>query len=92
MKTFSDFTSPPSDYNVIVPDGWFQLPLDPDDRDRAIIALADQQFRGVDNAPHLKQQFMREMQRRAKRAYGVGARSCTSRPCRSGRCRWPRRS
>jgi hypothetical protein len=72
MKTFSDFTSPPSDYNVIVPDGWFQLPLAPDDRDRGIVALAEQQFRGVDNAPHLKKQFMREMQKKAKSAYVVG--------------------
>lgn len=72
MKTSADFTSPPSDYNVIVPDGWFQLPLAPEDRDRGIIALADQQFRGVDNAPHLKKQFMREMQRKAKEAYAVG--------------------
>ncbi|GGV65335.1 hypothetical protein GCM10010277_72530 [Streptomyces longisporoflavus] len=72
MKNASEFTSPPSDYNVIVPDGWFQLPLAPEHRDRGIVALADQQFRGVDNAPHIKKQFMREMQRKAKSAYGVG--------------------
>lgn len=72
MKNASEFTSPPSDYNVIVPDGWFQLPLAPEDRDRGIIALADQQFRGVDNAPHIKKQFMRELQRKAKDAYNVG--------------------
>ncbi|MGW6062817.1 hypothetical protein [Streptomyces sp. NPDC055189] len=72
MKNASEFTSPPSDYNVIVPDGWFQLPLAPEHRDRGIVALADQQFRGVDNAPHIKKQFMREMQRKAKDAYGVG--------------------
>ncbi|MEU6768925.1 hypothetical protein ABZ916_41230 [Streptomyces sp. NPDC046853] len=72
MKNASEFTSPPSDYNVIVPDGWFALPLNPEDRDRGIVALADQQFRGVDNAPHIKKQFMREMQRKAKDAYGVG--------------------
>ncbi|GAA3087652.1 hypothetical protein ACFQ0X_19510 [Streptomyces rectiviolaceus] len=72
MKNASEFTSPPSDYNVIVPDGWFQLPLAPEHRDRGIMALADQQFRGVDNAPHIKKQFMRELQRRAKDAYNVG--------------------
>ncbi|MGW0909326.1 hypothetical protein [Streptomyces sp. NPDC002853] len=72
MKNASEFTSPPSDYNVIVPDGWFQLPLAPEQRDQGIMALADQQFRGVDNAPHIKKQFMREMQRKAKGAYGIG--------------------
>ncbi|GAA1929628.1 hypothetical protein GCM10009837_64120 [Streptomyces durmitorensis] len=72
MKNASEFTSPPSDYNVIVPDGWFQLPLNPEDRDRGIVALADQQFRGVDNAPHIKKQFMRELQRKAKDAYTIG--------------------
>ncbi|HKR49976.1 MAG TPA: hypothetical protein VJT72_10420 [Pseudonocardiaceae bacterium] len=72
MKTAGDFTSPPKDYNVIVPDGWFQLPLDPDDRDRGIVLLAERTFRGVDNAPHLKQQFMRDLQRKAKDAYSVG--------------------
>ncbi|WP_327430795.1 hypothetical protein [Streptomyces sp. NBC_01236] len=72
MKTAGQFTSPPTDYNVIVPDGWFQLPLDPDDRDRGIIALAERTFRGVDNAPHLRDQFMRDLQRKAKDAYAVG--------------------
>lgn len=73
MKTAEQFSSPPQDYRVIVPDGWFQLPLDPPDaRDRAIVALADLTFRGVDNAPHLKKQLMRDIQRKAKDAYKVG--------------------
>ncbi|MEH0418749.1 hypothetical protein [Streptomyces sp. B21-083] len=72
MKTANEFTSPPQDYNVVVPDGWFQLALDPDDRDRGIVALTDRQFRGVDNAPHLKEQFMRDLQRQAKNAYNAG--------------------
>lgn len=25
MKTVDQFSSPPTDYNVAVPDGWFQL-------------------------------------------------------------------
>jgi hypothetical protein len=55
VKTAEQFSSPPKDYRVIVPDGWFQVLLDPpDERDRAIVALADLTFRGVDNAPHLK--------------------------------------
>lgn len=72
MKTAREFTSPPQDYNLIVPDGWFQLSLDPEERDRGIVALADQQFRGIDNAPHLKKEFMRDLQRKAKSAYKVG--------------------
>ncbi|MFF1698279.1 hypothetical protein ACFVXC_32440 [Streptomyces sp. NPDC058257] len=72
MKKADEFASPPSDYNVIVPDGWFQLLLDPDDRDRAIVALAERQFRGIDNAPRLKEQFMRELQRKAREAYRAG--------------------
>ncbi|MGW0824226.1 hypothetical protein [Streptomyces sp. NPDC002845] len=72
MKMADQFTSPPKDYQVVVPDGWFQLPLDPDDRDRGIVALAELTFRGADNAPHLKKQFMRDLQRKAKDAYQVG--------------------
>lgn len=72
MKAAAEFASPPEDYNVIVPDGWFQLPLDPDTRDRAITVLAERTFRGVDNAPHLKKEFMQDLQRKAKEAYSVG--------------------
>lgn len=72
MKTASEFTSPPQDYNLVVPDGWFQLALDPEDRDRGIIALAEKQFRGVENAPHVKKEFMRDLQRKAKDAYNAG--------------------
>ncbi|MET8178500.1 hypothetical protein [Streptomyces sp. NPDC005336] len=64
--------SVPSDYTLIVPDGWFQLKLDPEVRDQGIIALADLQFRGIDNAPHLKEQFMRQLQKKAKESYKVG--------------------
>ncbi|MFC7982656.1 hypothetical protein [Streptomyces sp. NPDC057336] len=72
MKAADHFSSPPTDYNVIVPDGWFQLSLDPEDRDRGIMALAELTFRGQDNAPHLKKQFMQDLQRKAKDAYQVG--------------------
>ncbi|CAL9494951.1 hypothetical protein [Streptomyces sp. enrichment culture] len=72
MKTADQFSSPPTDYNVVVPDGWFQLALEPEDRDRAIVALAELTFRGQDNAPHLKKQFMQDLQRKTKDAYRVG--------------------
>ncbi|MFE9767870.1 hypothetical protein ACFYPC_25675 [Streptomyces sp. NPDC005808] len=48
MKKAAEFTSPPKDENVIVPEGWFQLRLDPDDRDRGIVGLAERTFRGAE--------------------------------------------
>ncbi|MEU1081458.1 hypothetical protein ABZ368_14625 [Streptomyces sp. NPDC005908] len=63
---------PPKDYILVVPDGWFKLPLDPEARDRSIVALAERQFSGMDNAPHLKEQVMRELQKTAKDAYQAG--------------------
>ncbi|MGW5637098.1 hypothetical protein [Streptomyces sp. NPDC003832] len=72
LKTADGFTAPPADYNLVVPDGWFQISLVPEERDRCIIALADLQFKGVDNAPHLKQEMMRDLQKQAKKAYGIG--------------------
>lgn len=63
---------PPSDYSLIVPQGWFQLHLEPEERDRSILALAELQFKGIDNRPHLKEQLMRDLQRRAKDAHRVG--------------------
>ncbi|MFJ8810762.1 hypothetical protein [Streptomyces sp. NPDC102490] len=72
MKTADQFSSAPTDYNVVVPDGWFQLALEPEERDRGIVALAELTFRGQDNAPHLKKQFMQDLQRKAKDAYRVG--------------------
>jgi hypothetical protein len=72
MRTADQFSSAPTDYNVVVPDGWFQLSLDPEQRDRGIIALAELTFRGQDNAPLLKKQFMEDLQRKAKDAYQVG--------------------
>ncbi|MFB6554486.1 hypothetical protein [Streptomyces sp. NPDC056405] len=72
MKKADDFTAPPADYNLFVPDGWFQIALDPAERDRSIVALIDLQFKGVDNAPHLKEQLMRDLQKKAKSAYGIG--------------------
>ncbi|MFD3821823.1 hypothetical protein [Streptomyces sp. NPDC058625] len=64
--------TPPKDYNLVVPDGWFKLSLDPELRDRHIIALAEHQFRGIDHAPLLKDQVMRELRKTAKDAYRAG--------------------
>ncbi|QKW09252.1 hypothetical protein HUT18_25590 [Streptomyces sp. NA04227] len=72
MTLKTDWDTPPTDYTVLVPHGWFQLPLDPEQRDRSIIALADQQFAGVDNAPVLKQRMMRDLQKQCKAAHRAG--------------------
>ncbi|MEU6737149.1 hypothetical protein [Streptomyces physcomitrii] len=67
-----EWDSPPSDYTLIVPNGWFLVSLDPEERDRCILALAEQQFRGNDSAPVLKERLMRDLQKRAKAAYRAG--------------------
>ncbi|MEN3585914.1 hypothetical protein AAH978_17385 [Streptomyces sp. ZYX-F-203] len=64
--------TPPSDYQVILPEGWFRILLDPKDRDACIDALIERQFQGVDNAPHLKGEVRRDMRRRAAKAYRIG--------------------
>ncbi|MFE9253330.1 hypothetical protein [Streptomyces sp. NPDC007088] len=30
MRTAAQFTTPPSDYRLVVPDGWYQLALEPE--------------------------------------------------------------
>ncbi|WAU79079.1 hypothetical protein O1Q96_04515 [Streptomyces sp. Qhu-G9] len=72
MPDVNEWESPPKDYGLIVPDGWFQIRLEPGLWDRGIIALAEQQFRGVDNAPHVRERMMRDLQKQAKMAFRHG--------------------
>ncbi|MFD4630115.1 hypothetical protein ACFVYR_16715 [Streptomyces sp. NPDC058284] len=72
MPLRTEWDSPPGNYTIFVPAGWFQLHLDPGERDRGIIALADRQFAGVDNAPVLKERLMRDLQKQAKKAHREG--------------------
>lgn len=72
MPVQTEWDTPPSDYTIFVPAGWFQLHLDPDERDRGIAALADRQFAGIDNAPVLKERLMRDLQKQAKAAHRQG--------------------
>ncbi|MBQ0848366.1 hypothetical protein J8N05_09090 [Streptomyces sp. BH-SS-21] len=72
MPDAIEWDSPPKDYGLIVPDGWFKIRLEPELRDQGIVALADQQFRGVDNAPHVKERVMRDLQKQAKTAFRRG--------------------
>ncbi|WBB58621.1 hypothetical protein O7599_23715 [Streptomyces sp. WMMC500] len=63
---------PPSDYRLLVPDGWFRILLEPEHRKAAVGALVEQQYRGIDNAPHLKEQTRRELLDRAAEAHRGG--------------------
>ncbi|MFE0175293.1 hypothetical protein ACFWZ2_23530 [Streptomyces sp. NPDC059002] len=72
MPLRAEWDTAPSDYAILVPAGWFQLHLDPEERDRGIVALADRQFAGVDNAPVLKERLMRDLQKQAKAAHREG--------------------
>lgn len=53
---------PPRDYRIATPEGWERIVLDPKVWDPVIARIVDKEFRGVDNAPHLKTQ-MRDMLR-----------------------------
>ncbi|WP_333750829.1 hypothetical protein [Streptomyces sp. IBSBF 2394] len=70
--TRTESPTPPADYRLLLPDGWFRIPLDPDQRDSSIDALVERQFRGIDNAPHLKEELRGDLRRRAVKAYRGG--------------------
>jgi hypothetical protein len=66
-------TAPPADYRLLLPDGWFRILLDPpEQRDKAVDALVERQFQGIDNAPHLKEDFRKDLRRRAAKAHRSG--------------------
>jgi hypothetical protein len=62
----------PKDYRLALPDGWFRIDVRPGFRKRAIQALLNRQFRGVDNAPHLRQQLQDRLMTMAQAAYAAG--------------------
>ncbi|MFE7671674.1 hypothetical protein ACFU5N_05585 [Streptomyces albidoflavus] len=62
----------PQDYRLLLPDGWFRIPLEPEARDRSVNALVEQRFEGVDNAPHVKEELRRDLRKRASKAYRNG--------------------
>ncbi|MEU5598126.1 hypothetical protein [Streptomyces sp. NPDC020298] len=63
---------PPSDYGLIVPDGWFRVTLEPDEWKRSIRALVEKTFEGQDDAVTLKRELKRALRARAEEAYGNG--------------------
>lgn len=62
----------PSDYQLLLPDGWFRIDLDPERRAGAVDALVERQFKGIDDAPILKQQVREELRGRALEAFRNG--------------------
>ncbi|MGW0824252.1 hypothetical protein [Streptomyces sp. NPDC002845] len=64
--------SSPGDYRLLLPEGWFRILLDPEQRDKSIEALVERQFHGIDNAPHLKDDLRKDMRRRAAKAHRSG--------------------
>jgi hypothetical protein len=64
--------SRPSDYRVLVPDGWFRIGLDGAARYKAITALVNRQFRGPVNVPQLKKDTRQALRHTADAAYANG--------------------
>lgn len=64
--------APPRDYRLVLPEGWFRIGLDPGPRESAVEALVEQQFKGIDDAPHIKQEMRKDLSRRARKAYENG--------------------
>lgn len=65
-------TTPPRDYRIAVPDGWERIVLEPETWDERIAAIVEKQFRGVDNAPHLKAQMRAELRTQAENGRASG--------------------
>lgn len=63
---------PPRDYQLLLPEDWFRIGLESGERERSIDALLDRQFRGIDDAPHIKQDISKDMRRRAQKAHEEG--------------------
>ncbi|MHC3474480.1 hypothetical protein ACYF6T_38105 [Streptomyces sp. 7R007] len=65
-------SSPPSDYHLILPDGWFRIPLEPGRRERSVEAWVNRRFIGVDDAPQLRQLMRPELVEYAAEAFEKG--------------------
>ncbi|UIX31646.1 hypothetical protein [Streptomyces sp. GQFP] len=63
---------PPADYQLLLPEGWFRVDIEPDRRRQSVDALVERQFKGIDNAPQLKAQLRQEMTGQATRAFEEG--------------------
>ncbi|MFE2532871.1 hypothetical protein [Streptomyces sp. NPDC059371] len=63
---------PPSDYQLLLPDGWFRIDLEPERRRQSVDALVNRQFNGVDNEPRLRRLLLQELIERATNAFDQG--------------------
>ncbi|MHB9852811.1 hypothetical protein ACSYGO_26730 [Streptomyces krungchingensis] len=63
---------PPSDYQLLLPDGWFRVDLEPERRQQSVDALVNRQFSGVDNEPRLRRLLRQELLERAANAFDQG--------------------
>lgn len=64
--------SQPRDYRLLVPDGWFRISLDGAERYKTVAALANRQFRGMDNVPELRKETRKAISRAADAAFANG--------------------
>lgn len=65
--------APPRDYRLMIPShGWTRIALDPEVWPRRIQVMVDKQFRGIDNAPHLKAEMRGDLERRCQEAWEKG--------------------
>ncbi|MER7486218.1 hypothetical protein ABTY20_10020 [Streptomyces sp. NPDC126497] len=65
-------TAPPADYELLLPEGWFRVHIDPENRERSVDALVGRRFDGVDNAPHIKRQLRDDLLAQAAAAFRDG--------------------
>lgn len=63
---------PPSDYRLLLPDGWFRIDLEPERREQSVDALVSRQFSGIDNEPRLRRLVRQELFERASSAFDEG--------------------
>ncbi|MFF1700323.1 hypothetical protein [Streptomyces sp. NPDC058252] len=63
---------PPSDYQLLLPEGWFRIALEPERRQQSVDALVNRQFNGVDNEPRLRRLLRQELLERATNAFDQG--------------------
>jgi hypothetical protein len=63
---------PPTDYRLLLPEGWFRVRIEPELRERSVDALINRQFEGVDNAPHVKRQLRESLLAQAAAAFRDG--------------------
>jgi hypothetical protein len=65
-------TPRPDDYRLILPQGWFRIDLEPGTREKSVAVLVQRQFRGADNAPHLKKEARERLLATAQDAFRNG--------------------